>query len=342
MITRSKNQSRPKSMRVFCTYFDSGYMARGLAMCESLRRAAPSSEIWILTLDEQAEQCLSRLRLPGVRTVPLETLEGFDRDLSAARHNRSLVEYYWTCTSAFCRYLLDTNPEIDLLTYLDADLFFFSDPEPVFKEIGNSSIAITPHDFSEHLTYMNRSGRFNVGWVTFRRDANGLACLKKWREQCIEWCYHRFEEGKFGDQKYLDSWNDEFAGVVVLDHPGVNAAPWNVNGTRIIGLDTDRNPLANDKPLVFYHFHNLKGLGGRYYSACLDNYGTTLGPTLRQHVYEPYVSHLRKWENRLGIASDNQRLKAGADKSRCPSFLFPAWSCLKAFLHRQIVTAAVS
>ena len=43
-------------MRVFCTYFDSGYMARGLAMYESLHRVASSSEIWILTLDEQAEQ----------------------------------------------------------------------------------------------------------------------------------------------------------------------------------------------------------------------------------------------------------------------------------------------
>jgi hypothetical protein len=32
--------------------------------------------------------------------------------------------------------LLERESEVDLMTYLDADLFFFADPEPLFQELG--------------------------------------------------------------------------------------------------------------------------------------------------------------------------------------------------------------
>ena len=48
----------------------------------------------------------------------------------------------------------------------------------------------------------------------------------------------------------------------------------------------------------------------------------------------------KAWARKHDVASGNQRPKAGAGKSRCPSFLFPAWTSLKAFLRRQAVRAA--
>ena len=32
----------------------------------------------------------------------------------------------------------------------------------------------------------------------------GLKALKWWRDRCLEWCYARIEDGKFGDQFYIE------------------------------------------------------------------------------------------------------------------------------------------
>src|SRR5439155_1321010 len=133
-----------------------------------------------------------------------------------------------TCTPALPAFVLERWPEVDLITYLDADFFFFNDIEPAFAELAGSSIAITAHGFGPSLQKLEEFGRYNVGWVSFRRDKEGLRCLYDWRARCIEWCYDRLEGNRFADQKYLDEWPERFAGVLVFKHKGVNLAPWNV------------------------------------------------------------------------------------------------------------------
>src|SRR6185437_5328485 len=123
-------------------------------------------------------------------------------------------------------WLLRTRAEIEILSYLDGDLYFFSDPEPIFESFKAFSSLVIAHRFHPRRKFMEVYGLYNVGWLSFRRDPDGLACLAWWRDRCLEWCYDRLENDRFADQKYLDRFPELFRGVLVLDHPGANLAPW--------------------------------------------------------------------------------------------------------------------
>jgi hypothetical protein len=167
----------------FCTYFDRRYLPRALALHASLTAHCRSFTLWALCLDADTLRILSALSLPSLEPIALADLEGDDLQLRAAKASRSLVEYYFTCTPAFPLYLLRKQREIDLITYLDSDLWFFADPQLVLSEMGARSVAIIPHRFPSRLSHLEKHGVYNVGWVTFRRDQTGLDCLEYWRSR---------------------------------------------------------------------------------------------------------------------------------------------------------------
>lgn len=251
-------------------------------------------------MDDVALDVLSKLSLPNVRLIPLADFE--DEELRRVKHDRTVAEYCWTCSPCLPLFVLNHNPDIDLITYVDADLFFFCDPSPIFDEFGECSILIVEHRLVQRLQYLLVNGIYNVEWLSFRRDKNGLASLAWWREKCIEWCYARLEDGKLGDQKYLDDWPRRFDGVHVLQHVGAGVAPWNFSQYEI--STKDGQILVNGTPLIFYHFHGLRWfVDDRYYFMAPIYTGDKAVPML---IYEPYVAALR----------DARRLVLGV----CPQF----------------------
>lgn len=251
----------------YCTLFDRNYLTRGLALHASLTRWDHNLRLWVLCLDDPTEAILLRLALPGLIPLPLAALEALDTELATAKPTRGVVEYYFTCTSALLHYLFMTVADIHCLTYIDADLYFFGDPAVIFDEIGGAEIAIIGHRFPPSLVHLEKYGRFNVAWNTFRRGQEGMDCLGRWRSQCVEWCYDRLEGGRFGDQKYLDEWPGRYRSLHVITHPGANLAPWNYPNVRL-SHDGDRF-MTDDWPLVFYHFHALKQLVPRVFETGL-------------------------------------------------------------------------
>ena len=161
-------------IRHFCTYFDHNYLPRGMVMLESLREQCPQAHVHVLCLSEECYSALSRLAYPHVSLMRLEELEAADPELAATRTTRSLVEYYFTFTPCLPWWLLTQNEHINEITYLDADLMFFSSPEPLFVEAGDAAVILTPHRFSPHLADLARYGLYNVSWITFRKTRAGL------------------------------------------------------------------------------------------------------------------------------------------------------------------------
>jgi hypothetical protein len=304
------------SVRHFCAYFDKNYLSRGLTLYESLRAHHPSFQLYVCCFDDETYAYLSQRELPCLVPVRLAELESFDPELLASRSTRSRVEYFFTCTASWLRYLLHRFAEIDLLTYVDADFRFYASSEPLFTEMGSSSIAIVAHDFSPELRHLETWGRFNVGWLSFRRDQQGMACIEWWRARCIEWCYDRLEGDKFADQKYLDRWPELFPSLVVLRHKGVNVAPWNLK-QRPLRLDGDRLLVAG-QALICFHFHGLKHVLGPLYESGLREYHVKLDRAMRRALFEPYLRELTRHESELsragltsGHASNRRFAKAG-------------------------------
>ena len=278
----------------FCTFLDDRYLGKGLALYHSLEQHCRHFQLWALCLNPVAYKVLTALNLPRLRPIVLADFERGDGALLAAKANRSLIEYYFTCTPSLPLFILERNPEVQVITYLDADIFFFADPKPVYDEIGDSAIAIIEHRYSEANQSKKMFGIYNVGWVSFRRDEQGLECLRWWRDRCIEWCGDKVKDGKFADQGYLNDWPDRFKGVKVLQHKGANLAPWNLANYRI-HLDSNRL-LVDEQPLIFFHFHDCKQVFSWLYDSRLATNSTSLSWPVRRFIYRPYLQALREVE----------------------------------------------
>ena len=240
--------------RYFCTLFDSNYLIKGITMIKSLSEHCDNFNIFVLCLDDKTKLLLEKINLKQIRIISLNQVE--NKELLKAKASRSRAEYCWTLASSFTYYLMEKYKNLDLITYLDADLLFFSNVEPIFKEINNASIAIIEHRFSSPFKNLEVNGRFCVEWNSFRRDEEGMKCLRIWKDQCLEWCYYKIEDGKMGDQKFLDDWPFKYKSCHIINHLGAGIAPWNYSQYEI----KNKYPsiTINGEKLIFYHFHQFQ------------------------------------------------------------------------------------
>jgi hypothetical protein len=276
--------------RVYCTYFDSGYLSRGLVLIESLREHGDDAEIWVLALNDEAKAYLDAAALPGVNAITIAEIEAAEPELAPLKSERSRMEYFFTSTPLLMRWVMNRQDDPStVVIYLDSDLFFFDDPSLVLDALGDGSVGIIEHKYPKRLEdRLAKYGRFNVGWVGIRSDARGRACLDWWAQSTLAWCYDKPEDGKYADQGYLDWFPREFEGVVVLPSAGFNLAPWNTAGHAIRG----GSPVTVDgDPLVFFHFHGVRRVGNWFVSSQLV-YGAQLTRVLRDDVYAPYLRRL--------------------------------------------------
>lgn len=123
----------------FCTLFDSRYLDRGLTLYESIECHCDNFELWVLCMDESAYDFLASLSLQNVRLITLDELEKYDSQLKEVKSERSLLEYYFTCKPSLSLYVLEKSSSADQVTYVDADVFFFSSPEIIYEKMGGIS-----------------------------------------------------------------------------------------------------------------------------------------------------------------------------------------------------------
>jgi hypothetical protein len=260
----------------YVTIFDGLFLPQGLALHRSLQRHGGEFTLWVLCVDATAFDVLKKLELPNLRPVSVEAIE--TQALREARAGRTRAEYCWTLTPHAIDIVMSLDASVRRVTYLDADLWLRKSPAPIFAELDASgkAVLITDHAYAPDYDQTATSGQYCVQFVTFCRGA-GEDVARWWADRCIEWCYARYENGKFGDQKYLDDWPERFADKVhVLQRLDLILTPWNAT----------RFPYG---PAVAYHFHNLRLLGG---GRVMLVRGYDLPKATQTAIYQPYLADL--------------------------------------------------
>ena len=132
----------------FARYLTLIYLDKGLTMYESLENVSKDFTLYILAMDNQCYEVL--IALNKQHLIPIKLADFENEELLAIKSQRSVAEYCWTCSSSLIEYILNVF-QPDFCTYIDADLYFYSDPSIIIKEMydNNASVQIIGHRFNK-------------------------------------------------------------------------------------------------------------------------------------------------------------------------------------------------
>lgn len=280
----------------FCTLGSKEYTLRVLALYSSLREKCPNFHLWICCLDEDIYSIIKGLNLGDVTLFKVNEIE--TPDLLNAKKLRKKNEYCWTLKPFIIKHIID-NYSVQALVYCDGDMFFFSDPTPIFNLLLANSILLCPQRDLEwvHKLY----GYYQAGFVGFNTTKDGLNAVKWWCQRCLEWCFITAEpeHERFGDQKYLDKMPQLFNHVYICENLGVDAAPWNSIYNNNYNIYMKGNEVyIEDFKLVCFHFACFSIINENEYDLWTFD-KLSIRDVIKDNIYIVYIQRLQKIINYL-------------------------------------------
>lgn len=296
---------------VLCTLYNSLYLDKGLVLYDSLCECSEDFKLYVLCMDEKCYEVLRDMHQKHQIPVRLSDFENGDNELLKAKSNRPMSEYCWTCSSSFIMYVLCHFKE-PICTYIDADMYFYTDPQILIKEMMESgkSVIVIPHRFpTNKVSLAKKVGLYCVEFNTFLNNPYGMEVLEYWRKRCLECCENRGDGIHWGDQKYLEELVEKYDCVHVCNNLGAGVAPWNIDkyknplskNLRII-LCKDNN---NEIPLIFYHFQSVRYLTRQLIDTNIKT-TSNIDLSLVDNLYCPYLKMIetkkKLLENKYGLS----------------------------------------
>lgn len=268
-------------MNYYVTLFDKNYLPHGLSLYNSMVKFCSPFKLIILCIDDETFEVLQLLKLNYAQLLKLSDLE--TNQLKEVKKTRTRVEYCWTLTPISIRFAFEANPSIEQVTYIDADIWFMKNPQPIFDELKKSKkdVLITRHGFASEYIRENIAGEYCVQFLPFKKAAEEIR--NEWEKDCINWCFNRIEDNKFGDQKYLEKWPIKYSLQV---HVSANdkwfLAPWNA-----IRFHHEEG--------IIWHFHAAKMIiNGRLKFIGLKCFSYKIPNDTKKFVYQKYFYSLQE------------------------------------------------
>ena len=283
-------------MQIYVTHCDKYYLSRVVALEASLRKNGDRNLLVVVAHDLITKSKIESLNLPLIQVHLLSEVVELFPVLKEARSNRSRLEFIF-CVTPFIIDFVRFSTDCTLAIYLDADLFFFQSPSIALEDFSDIyDVSIIEHNFTPEYLHLTSYGRFNVGWLAFRANQNGVTVLNWWKHACLESTSVKTGTKIYADQKYLDQFPCLFDKIHVNRRSGLNIAPWNI---REVHLSENIVTVENSK-LVFFHFSGYRKYK-RLRVLGLSGYSHRADKCTRENIFKVYSEAIDKAEDLLNL-----------------------------------------
>ncbi len=286
----------------YCTLFDSYYLDKGIVMAESLAKVCDNYNLYIFAFDRNSYDILSKIQINNTVIIFIDDV--IDKKIELIRNERTKAEFCWSMTP-FVIFKAIELYGLTNCTYIDADLMFFDNPNILVDEMTDKdcSVQIIEHRYRKcfkNSLIEKLSGKYCVQFNSFLNNEEGMAVLREWKEDCFECCTSDNSNGTFGDQKYLDLWQDKYNIINVIKNEGAGVAPWNLSSY----CTEDYNKIKNKKTsdiynLIFYHFQNLSFYEEEKIDIGLHIWSGRYDEELIRYIYYLYLTKIYDIRNML-------------------------------------------
>lgn len=138
---------------VYCTLFDINYIIKGIIMLLSLIQCSQDLKIYVLALDEETEKIIRDYQFDNIIVIKFSD---FINNNSTLKKEKTNTEFCWSCSANLIRYVFDYYHE-EYCTYIDADMYFYSDPSCLIDEMIESKNVFKLWNIVLHRTDMEKN-----------------------------------------------------------------------------------------------------------------------------------------------------------------------------------------
>jgi hypothetical protein len=321
-------------MNAIFTIVAKNYTGLAQVLEASVRRNS-DADFYIFVADEWKGDETIKESLPAHILTAKEVLEIATEEWEQMAFKYNLVEFCTAIKASCFQYLLGKGYE--RMVYFDPDIYVYNPLQPVFEQLNNVSIVVTPHilheqtpfkgNYEDHLFLLN--GTFNLGFIAIKNTPVSTSFLQWWHHRLVHHCFFDNDRGTATDQKWINLLPAILPAseYLITRHRGMNAAPWNFHERKIIRENgvlyvTDRDEPTAKEPLIFVHFsgydYSQIGNGNAVHKTTSITAYPDLEPVLQEYgdalakssflKYTGLVYSYNEYENGVGIISLHRRM----------------------------------
>jgi hypothetical protein len=287
----------------YCTLFSLDYALQGLTLVGSLIDVGVNPEdLWILCLDDLTYEIVQLQLPPEVNSININNDQEIKEKFSNYLNKRSRSESIFSIKPLFVGRILRALKQDEWVIYVDADSFFYTNCSSLAQMPTQESILLSPHFYP---TEMNQNvGKFNAGFVGFKKSDVGLDAVDYWTQACSQWCSVKKENGLYADQKYLEFIQNKWTKETAFTPKGINFSTWSFSKDSKIVQTQEGRFMIDDIEIIHFHFHGFRH--SRFLSILGINRYEKLSDanSIKKLLYQKYMNQLsihRRKIDRLGL-----------------------------------------